>query len=454
MARTTVRIGNGQGFWGDSVLGPVQLATRGDIDYLTMDYLAEVTMSILRKARNRNPAAGYATDFPDVLERVLPACVERGVRIVANAGGINVEACADACEAAITKAGLSGVVLGTVTGDDISGRLEEILASGEDLVNLDTGTSLQPHLADVQSANAYLGGRGIAEALDGGAQVVVTGRVADASLTVGPLLHEFGWTGDDLDPLAGATIAGHVIECGPQCTGGNFDRWEDVPTFDDIGYPIAEVAADGSFVVTKPPGTGGMVTVDTVTAQLLYEIGDPRRYLTPDVVADFTSVTLTQEGPDRVAVTGARGEPPTSSYKVSISLSAGWKAVGQLVVAGRDAPRRAEATAEMLWSRLATDGCTFEPDQRLVEILGTGVVLPGATGAAPPEVVLRVAVRDTNRRKVDRFGQELASLLTSGPPGLTGFAAGRPKASEVIAYWPSLIDKRHVPASVGLRRVA
>ncbi len=455
MARSRVRVGNGQGFWGDSPLGPVQLATRADIDYLTMDYLAEVTMSILRKARNRRPEAGYATDFTEVLERVLPTCIERGIRIVANAGGINLDACADACEATVQELGLSGVRIGLVSGDDISHRLDELMASGETLSNLDTGESLQARRADVLSANAYLGATGIARALAEGADVVVTGRVADASLTVGPLVHEFGWEPAELDALAGATIAGHVIECGTQCTGGNFDRWDEVPSFEDIGYPIAEVEADGSFVVTKPGGTGGMVTVDTVTAQLLYEIGDPRRYLTPDVVADFTSVTLRQDGPDRVAVSGARGGPPTGTFKVSVSLSDGWKAVGQLVVGGRDAARRAEATAALLWSRLAADGCHVDPSHRLVEVLGTGVLFPGMVEPPPgPEVVLRVGVRDPDRRKVDRFGRELASLLLAGPPGLTGFAAGRPKASEVVSHWPCLIDRSRVAESVAIREVA
>lgn len=455
MAAEAVRIGNGQGFWGDSMLGPVQLATRGEIDYLTMDYLAEVTMSILRKARNRQPSAGYATDFPEVLERVLATCMERGIRIVANAGGINLDACADACEATIRKLGLSGVRIGLVSGDDISDRLEEVVAAGEQLSNLDTGEPLHPRLGEVMSANAYLGAAGIAQALDEGAHVVVTGRVADASLTVGPLLHEYRWNQEEVDALAGATIAGHVIECGTQCTGGNFDRWEEVPTFDDIGYPIVEVAADGSFVVTKPEGTGGMVTVDTVTAQMLYEIGDPRHYLTPDVTADFTSVTLRQVGPDRVAVTGARGERPSPTYKVSVSLSGGWKAVGQLVVGGRQAARKAEVTADMLWRRLAADGCPFGPDQRLVEILGTGVLFPGMVDPDPgPEVVLRVGVKDADRKRVDRFGKELASLLLAGPPGLTGFAAGRPKPSEVVSFWPCLIGKDHVPMSVSVREVA
>jgi hypothetical protein len=456
---SVVRVGNGQGFWGDSVIGPTQLVTRGDIDYLTMDFLAEVTMSILHKQRARRPGAGYATDIVEVIERVLPACKERGIRVVANAGGVNPGACAEACEAVVRKLGLHGVRIGAVEGDDILGHLDALVAGGEELTNLDTGEALRARLDDVVSANVYLGAAPIAEALDEGADIVLTGRVVDAALTVGPLVHEFGWSATDYDALASATVAGHIIECGTQCTGGNFDRWEDAGDLTDIGYPVVEAAADGSFVVTKPPGTGGMVNADTVIAQLLYEIGDPTRYVTPDVVADFTSVRLGDDGPDRVRVDGVRGGAPTASYKVSLSLQSGWKAVGQLVVGGRDAVRKAEATARLLWERLAAEGTVFPPEQRLVEILGSGVVFPGMTfpGSPPPEalheVVLRVGVRDADRHRVDRFGRELASLLTSGPPGLTGFAAGRPKASEVVAFWPALVGKDRVQPSVQVREV-
>ena len=450
-----VRVGNGQGFWGDSLIGPTQLVTRGELDYLTMDFLAEVTMSIMQKQRRRRPDAGYATDFVDVIERVLPACQERGIRVVANAGGVNPGACAEACEAVVRKLGLRGIRIGIVEGDDILDRLEGLMAEGEDLANMDTGEALRPRLDDVLSANAYLGAAPIAEALGAGADIVITGRVADAALTVGPLVHEFGWSATDYDLLASATVAGHIIECGTQCTGGNFDRWEEVPDLTDIGYPIVEAHADGSFVVTKPPGTGGMVTSDTVIAQLLYEIGDPARYLTPDVVADFTSVHLSEDGPDRIRVDGVRGEPPTSTYKVSVSLQAGWKAVGQLVVGGRDAVRKAEVTAQLLWDRLAADGTDFAPGQRFVEVIGTDVVFPGMLAPTrPAEVVLRVGVRDPDRRRVDRFGRELASVLLSGPPGLTGFAAGRPKATDVVAFWPALIDRARVTSTVHVREVS
>lgn len=456
--RGTVRVGNGLGFWGDSMRGPVQLVTKGNIDYLTMDFLAEVTMSILRKAKNRNPSAGYATDFPEILERILPDCRARGTRIVANAGGVNLEACADACEAVARKLGLTGLKLGLVEGDDLVPHLEDLVGSGQELRNLDTGEPLAPRLGEVLSANAYLGAVPICEALDAGADVVITGRVADASLTVGPLIHEFGWAADDFDRLAAATVAGHIIECGTQCTGGNFDGWRDVPDMENIGYPVVEAGPDGSFVVTKPEGTGGLVSLDTVTAQLLYEIGDPSRYLTPDVVADFTSVVLQEEAPDRVHVSGVRGAAPTDSYKVSVSLAEGWKAATQLVVAGRDATAKARRTAELLWARLAEDGIEFADDEKTVEVIGANTLFPGMTAAlAPPteptEVLLRVAVRDASRVRLDRFGRELASLLTSGPPGLTGFAGGRPKPSEVVGFWPALVAKDRVTPGVTMREV-
>lgn len=449
MGAPAVRIGNGQAFWGDTPSGPAQLVERGDIAYLTMDFLAEITMSILQKARSQRPEAGYATDFIDVVERVLPACRERGVRIVANAGGVNPQACAEACEAVIRKLGLGGVRLGIVDGDDIVGDLAALTAAGY-LSNLDTGEPLGPHLDRVLSANAYLGAAPIAEALDRGADVVVTGRVADAALTLGPLLHEHGWSLDDHDRLAAGIVAGHIIECGTQATGGNFDRWEEVPDLADIGWPIVEVEADGSFTVTKPPGTGGMVTTDTVTAQVLYEIGDPRRYLTPDVVADFTTFRLIDEGTDRVRVTGVRGTPATASYKVSVSLDAGWKASGQLVVAGPAAAAKARVVADLLWERLAADGAAFAPDERLAEVVGTGVVFPGMVAADvdPVEVALRVGVRHPDRHRVERFGRELAALVTAGPSGLTGFAGGRPRPSAVVAFWPALIPKDRVTPRV------
>lgn len=452
MTDTIVRVGNGQGFWGDSEIGPRQLVRSGVIDYLTLDYLAEVTMSILQKARSKNPDLGYAADFVTQLDQILPECVEKGIKIVANAGGINPRACAAAVAQVIERHGLDARVA-RVSGDDILQRLPEIFAAGAPLAHLSSGSPLEPLSGEVRSANAYLGAFPIAAALGRGADIVVTGRVTDASLIVGPLIHEFGWTPGDYDQLAAATIAGHIIECGTQCTGGNYDRWRDVPDLAGIGYPYVEVSANGDFVVTKPEGTGGLVDIGTVTAQLLYEIGDPRAYAGPDVVTDFTSPTLAQDGPDRVSVTGARGHAPTADLKVSVSLADGYRIVGQLVVGAPDAVEKAHLTAEILFERLRRDGIEFPDADRLVEVIGANTLYAGMppevpAPADPPEVLLRVAVRSRDRRALARLGAEIAPLLTTGPPGLTGFAGGRPRPSEVMRFWPALVPKNLVPAHV------
>jgi hypothetical protein len=455
MTNKKIVLGNGQGFWGDSARGPVQLVRGGGIDYLTMDFLAEVTMSIMQKLRARNPEAGYASDFVAQLERILPECVEHGIKIIANAGGVNPDACARAIDDVVRKLGLQ-VTVATVGGDDIMGRLPELLGSGHRLSNMNTGSTLESELAKVQSANVYLGAFPIAEALAAGADIVVTGRVTDPSLVLAPLIHEFGWGETDYDLLASGTVAGHVLECGTQSTGGNYDRWETVPNLADIGYPIVEVSRDGTFVVTKKDGTGGLVDVGTVTAQLLYELGEPTRYLTPDVTADFTSIQLEQDGADRVRVSGVVGTPPTDSYKVSISTLDGWRTTAQLTVGGPDAPAKARVTAEILLARLAQDGVTFPDEDCRVEVIGTNVLydqmLPERT-EDPTEVVLRISVRSTDKVAVNRLGAEMASLLTSGPPGLTGFAGGRPKASEIVGFWPALIDKSAVTAAVHVNEV-
>lgn len=447
MKRAPVLIGNGQGFWGDSNSGPLRLVTEGPLHYLTLDYLAEVTMSILQKAKSRDPQAGYATDFIRVLERVLPICREKGIKIIANAGGVNLPACFDAASAVIHKLGLNGVRVGIVEGDDLLPRLGEL---GEQFINLDTGAALGDDIAKVQSVNAYLGAQPIVEALAAGADVVITGRCTDASMVVAPFVHEFGWSMTDYDRLCAATIAGHIIECGTQCTGGNFEGWRHVPSLRNIGYPVCEAREDGSFVITKHPGTGGLVSCDTVTAQILYEIGDPANYLTADVNVDFTSIELDDDGPDRVLVTGAKGKAPTDTYKVSMTVAAGYRLVGQLTVAGPEAEARARLTADLLFDRLAADGLDF-PD-RLVECIGVGVL--DGRRYEPSEVLLRVAVRDADRRKLDRLGGELAPMLLAGPPGLTGFAGGRPKASDISAHWPTLVPKHKVPYTVSVSEVA
>jgi len=452
-AHKKVLVANGQGFWGDSILGPVRLLREGPLDYLTLDYLAEVTLSIMQKQRSRDPRAGYATDFVHLIERVLPELLEKNVKVVANAGGVNPHACKDALLAVIGKRAASGVKVAVVEGDDILERLDELLQRGETLANLDTKRPLAEIRDRVLSANVYLGAFPIAEALGQGAQIVLCGRCTDPSLVVGPLVHEFGWTHADHARLASATVAGHIVECGAQCTGGNYTDWRAVPDLAMVGYPLVEAEADGTFAITKHAGTGGLCTVDTVRHQLVYEMGDPRRYLGPDCVADFTSVRLAQEGPERVRVDGVRGLAPTNTYKVSISYLAGWKASGELTLSGPDALEKARLCARIVWERLAYDGCHYGPEERLEEYVGAGTChagIPGGESASPPEVVLRLGVKGPDRRKVDRFGSELVPLVTSGPPGVTGFAGGRPKATEIVGYWPALMKKDLVKPRVSV----
>ncbi|MGQ0481789.1 MAG: acyclic terpene utilization AtuA family protein [Pseudonocardia sp.] len=452
--RQPVLVGNGQGFWGDSVLGPVRLVNEGPLHYLTLDYLAEVTMSIMQKQRARNPKAGYATDFVTMVERVLPRCIDQGIKIVANAGGVNAAACAEAVAEVARKLGVS-VKIGIVEGDDIMGQLDELMAGGEEFRNLDTDEPLKNHLDKLASANVYLGAQPIVDALTQGADIVITGRATDPSLVVGPLMYEFGWDINDHDKIAAATVAGHILECGTQSTGGNFDGWRDVPDMARIGYPVCEAYPDGTFVITKQEGTGGLVSTDTVTAQLLYELGDPHAYLTPDVTADFSTIELEQEGPNRVRVHGIKGHAPTSTYKVSMAYSDGYKVLGELTCTGPDAAEKARFTAELLFARLELDGTSYDDAQKTIEIVGTNTAcFPGMVPPADSyEVIMRVGLREYDKRKANRFGGELASLLLSGPPGLTGFAAGRPRASEVIGYWPALLTKEKVSATVSITEV-
>jgi hypothetical protein len=449
-----VRIGNGCGFWGDNVDAPVRLARAGRLDYLTLEYLAELTMSILALLRRRDPTAGYAHDFLDVLTRLTPELrTQPGLKVVTNAGGMNPASCAQKAKEILTAAGLTDRPVGVVAGDDLLPRLDELAAAGHPLTNLDTGEPLTVIRDRVLSANAYLGARPIAEALRLGAKVVVTGRVADASLTVGPAVHELGWQWDDLDRLCAATVAGHLIECGAQATGGLWVNWPDVPDLADVGYPIADLASDGSMRIEKPANTGGAVNIETIAEQLLYEVGDPAAYLTPDVTADFTTVAVNETAKDVVSVTGSRGKPATDSYKVSIAYRDGYASSGMLVLSGPDAEHKARFAGQVLLDRLKAAGITFE--HSLIEALGAGDCVPGVTRplAPPPEVVLRVAVRSVDKAAVERFTKEFAPLVTAGPPGVTGYTTGRPAVREVFAYWPALIAKAAVDPGVTVKLV-
>jgi len=448
-----VRIAAGQGFWGDLPDAPVRQVEGGPIDYLMLDYLAEVTMSIMQKQKARDPNAGYARDFVPLMKAILPACVERDIKVVANAGGVNVPGCAAAVRDVAIELGLGDQVrIGIVTGDDILDRINELLARGIELRNLDTGEPLAVVRNRIQSANAYLGAAPIVEALRQGANVVITGRATDTGLTLGPLIHEFGWAADDWDRLAAGTIAGHIIECGAQCSGGNCQYdWENIPDLANVGFPIAEASPDGTFVITKHEGTGGRVNVPSVKEQLLYEMGDPHEYITPDCVADFTTIRLAEDGSDRVRVFGIKGGPATDSLKVSISYSAGFKAVGTLVYAWPDAYRKARAADRVLRARLERLGLKF--DQVLTEFVGANAThgpLVGEPSRELAEVQLRFGVRGNDRAAIERFTKEIAPLILTGPPAVTGFAGGRPKVEEIVAYWPALIPKTEITPRVEL----
>jgi len=443
--RSTVRVANASGYWGDDPTALARQVRGGAIDYVTLDFLAEITMVILQRQRARDASLGYAYDFVQMLAPVLRDVVAQGIRIVANAGGVHVAACRDRLAEVCRQQGVTPA-LGVVSGDDLLPRLDELLAAGVPIANLDDGRPLRDIRDRIVAANAYLGAWPIAQALAAGADVVVTGRTTDAALTLGPLVHELGWAWDDWDRLAAGTVAGHVLECGAQATGGNLTDWRKVNQL-DVGYPIAEVAADGTFIVTKHPGTGGRVSRATVTEQLLYEIGDPARYLTPDVAADFRGLDVRARGDDRVTVGGARGTPPPDSLKVTVVYREGWRAVGLALISGPDAVAKAERLAEMLWHRV---GVEFA--DRRAELVGYRSCWGGAApDVAPNEGVFRAAVRDPDRKKVERFAHTMLGLALQAPPGL-GVFGGRPDVQEAYAYWPALVPRELVPSRIEVVR--
>lgn len=440
-----VRVASGQGFWGDWQEAPKLQVHHGPIDYLMLDYLAEITMSIMQKQRQRDPSAGYARDFVDLVLGLAPDLVERGVRILTNAGGVNPEACREALVAGLRSVDTARPLrIATVHGDGLMERLDGLLAEGHELRNMETGEPLSSIRDRVYSANAYIGAGPLLEALGREADIVITGRSTDTALTYGALAHEFGWAADDWDRLAAGVVAGHINECGAQAAGGNtLLDWRGVDLVRP-GYPIIEASADGSFVVTKHPDLGGRVTWATVTEQLVYEMGDPKEYITPDCVADFSSIRLADLGDDRVRIHGVRGGPRTDRLKVSIAYHAGWKATGTLTYAWPDALDKARRADEVLRGRL--DGLGLSFDEIRTEFVGAGA----CSGRVPefaaelPEVELRIGVRAVDREPVERFTREIAPLILAGPPSVTGFAGGRPRVQEVMAYWPALVDREAV----------
>lgn len=454
--RSTVRIAAGQGFWGDWLEAPVRQVEGGEIDYLVLDYLAEVTMSILQKQRSRDPGAGYARDFVSQLERILPTVASKGIRVVSNAGGVNPRACAEAVRALANRLGLGDAIkIALVEGDDLMDRLDELAGSGDPLANMDTDRPLTDVRDQVRSANAYLGMAPIVEALRRGANVVITGRVTDTGLTLGPLVHEFGWAHDDWDRIAAGTIAGHILECGAQCSGGNLSKdWRDVECLEDVGFPIVEASPDGTFVVTKHDGTGGVVNVASVTEQLVYEMGDPKMYISPDGITDFTSIRLEKDGKNRVRVSGITGGPRTPLLKVSIAYFHGYKAIGSLVYSWPEAYDKAQAADRILRRRLDALGLEFE--QVLTEYVGVNSThgrLAGEPDPDIPEVMLRVGVRGADRAAVERFTREIAPLVLTGPPSVTGFAGGRPQVEEIVAYWPALVAREKIEPFVRVEMI-
>ena len=439
-SRRTVRIGGASGFWGDSMLGATQLVQSGLIDYLVFDYLAETTMAIMASVRTKKPDMGYATDFVDMaMKAVLPEVMQRGIKVVANAGGMNPQACADALQALAHSMGLHPKIA-VVLGDDISAQLPALRdANTRDMFRG------EPLPAKVLSANAYLGAVPVARALAEGADIVITGRGVDSAVTLGPLMHEFGWGSQDYDLLAGGSLAGHIIECGCQATGGLHTDWDTVPDWANIGYPIVECRADGRFTCTKPAGTGGLVTPAVIAEQMLYEIGDPARYLLPDVVCDFTHVTLAQAGEHRVTVRGALGHAPTESYKVSATYMAGFKASAQLTIVGFDAVAKARRTGDaivertsVMLSRLGLPAYTATH----IEVLGAESCYgPHAAAQNTREAVLRVTATHAHKEALDLLAREVAPAGTSWAPGTTGAGGGRVAASPSIRQFAFLLPK-------------
>jgi len=448
-----IRIASGQGFWGDLLDAPYQQVTKGEIDYLVMDYLAEVTMSILQKQKNRNPKHGYARDLPILMKKILPIIVEKKIKVITNGGGVNPVACADAILESAVELGIKEIKIAVVLGDDIKACLDEIVDSGNELNNMETGKSIKTVKDKILSANVYFGAFPIVEALEKDADIVITGRTTDTGLTLAPMIYEFGWKKDDYDLLSLGTVAGHILECGGQSTGGNFlGDWESIENLAEIGFPIAEAYPNGEVIITKHENTGGKVNFDTVAEQLVYEIGDPKEYITPDCVADFTSIKLEDLGNDRVKLFNVKGKPETEFYKVSCSYNDGYSAVGTLTYSWPQALTKAKAADKILRKRLENLNLKF--DEIRSEYVGYNATHETLAKEIDEdninEIVLRFAVRSHDRESVKRFGQEIAPLILTGPPSVTGFSGGRPKPNEVVAYWPALIPKKLVEPKVKL----
>ncbi len=448
-----IRIASGQGFWGDLIDAPYRQVSKGEIDYLVMDYLAEVTMSILQKQKNKNPNFGYARDIPELMKRILPICKAKGIKVITNGGGVNPESCAIEVLSIAKDLGISGLKVAVILGDNIKDKIDELISSGEELKNMEIGESIILVKDKLLSANVYLGAFPIVEALKKGADIVITGRTTDTGLTLAPMIYEFGWEKENYNLMAAGTVAGHILECGGQASGGNFlGDWQSIPDLANIGFPIAEAYPNGEVIITKHKNTGGKVSFETVAEQLVYEIGDPKKYITPDCIADFTSIKLKDLGNDQVKVYDVKGEKETDTYKVSCSYADGFSSSATLTYSWPQALTKAKAADKILRERLKNLGLQFEEINS--EFLGYnachGPLAKILDEDDINEIVLKISVRSKDYNSVDRFGKEIAPLILTGPPSVTGFAGGRPKPSEVVAYWPALISKKIIKPEIKL----
>jgi len=444
-----IRIASGQGYWGDRFDAPIDQVKEGPVDYVVMDYLAEVTMSIMQKQKSRDPNLGYAKDFIPLMKTLLPLLVEKNVKLITNAGGVNPVACMLAVRQVAEDLGLSGLKIAAVYGDDILGQVDSLMASGHPMKNMETGEPLTKIRKNLSSANVYFGARPVVEALEQGAQVIVTGRVTDTGISLAPMIYEFGWKWDDWDKLAAGVVGGHINECGAQASGGNFFQgWKDVPNMERIGFPIVEAYPDGTLIVTKHESLGGLVNERSIKEQLVYELGDPTDYITPDVVADFTSIKLKQIGKNRVKVYDIKGFPDTEFYKVSISHFDGYTCIGQLTYSWPEALEKAQKASDIIRKRIENLGLEF--DAIHTEYLGYNAC-HGTTSPPveePNEIVFLAGVRGHNRKMMQTFASEIVPLVLTGPPSVTGFGGGRPRVRDVIAYWPALLKKEAVSPKV------
>ena len=446
--KNSIKVANGQGFWGDSIDAPVNLVKYGNIDYLTLDYLAEVTLSIMQRQKLKNSNKGFATDFLDLFKRIAKDIIKKNIKVITNAGGVNPESCKNALLEICKDLNLN-IKVSIIKGDDILPNIDKLIQSGADLSNMDNGADFNNIRDNVYSANAYIDSFSIASALESGANIVLAGRVSDPGLVLGPAIYEYKWSKTDYDKLAAGTLAGHILECGAQCSGGNFTKWDTIDDLINVGYPIAEITDSTTFKIKKVKNSGGLINKYTIIEQVLYEMGNPKKYISPDVIVDFTSFKLVETGINEVTVSDVKGFKPTDTYKVSINYFNGYKSSSQLTVCGPDALEKARLTADIIWGRLEKAGFTF--DDTLTEFLGLSSCHGNKinrSNRVANEIVLRLSVRDNDKSKLIRFAKEIAPVITTGPPGITGFSGGRPRPQEIIAFWPCLIDKKFIKTEV------